>query len=475
MKKCISLFLCLLLLPGLILPVHAEVPDYDVYALIRRQIHANSTYHFECTATLGGAAPFGMDPGLWGLLKQKSASLKLSGSYVLSRAKATLGQSQLRLTLTDKDTDLLTAVATGIGDRTILSGLTEGSALSLPRGENGVWDMLYALQGESWPSLIHALMNVTADSLPENLLSPYYAEVSEWLAGYTQISVLRAENGTYSMRADSVIAPDALSSMAVRLLSKLYADEALMTALGASLTEAEKDAFLTPGMLPVLMSALYNSGLTAPLTLRRDYDSSGYMDSWELFLPFAGNISVLITTRNLTALPHTEVLLTTPERVTAICFDNEQTDSLALSGSFSSDSTDGGHSGGTFALSGSFGGLVVSEEETRYARRQDAMLVLVLQPDEQSDFHAQLLTVNLCAHAWPLGEFDDRPSYLEGSLLWQDLTGGTDITLYYSSRTGAPINLQKADSSARVLDGMNAEELQSVMSEILARLIGCLN
>ena len=486
MKKALCALLCLLLaLPATVLA--EDTATLDVAALMARQVSANSTFRVQVTAEVSEQAPSFDQEGLWTLLEAILPGLSLEGSYVMSRAGETLGNSQASLYLRREGETLTALHLNGRGDTWQLWGdaledtvvtlprdmslLLKNNYLTLPewggtavRGLGVILDRMDPAQPGQWPSPLRALLALGTESDPawrenmELVLRPYTAQVSAWMQEHMDIQLEKGEDGvprmTSELRADSA----ALKEEILALLDMFWADRPLQSLLKPYLTDAETEAYLEPGMRRLFESVLSDMRLAGEMTLSRAFTAAGELDRQTLTLPLAdGTVCTLTEEGGVRGL-------TLEKEKTVLTFTLENDAEESWQGAFRYETEEQTLSG-KYRLFASFPPMMLDASDDVRARNQTGNVTLLITPDEGMPFAAQSLTAEITAYA---GAQDTQAAHWNAILEWRETGTGAFARAEIKTRTGAAIQQQEPAGEALDLTQAGEDLRKAVGQQVLA-------
>lgn len=475
MKKLLCLLCCLLLaLPA------ALGEEISIAGLMARQVSANTTLRFQLTAEAEGSAPYFADPAVWEMLKALLPGSTLEGSYIFSKAGVTLGNSQAQFSLArgERTTPLVTL--SGRADRLLLDGLLLGdTALAFPRdtelffSENNIaqnitlskWfgallrdAALSSNDAGAWPSLKLFLtragtQNDDWQAALDTLLLPYQTALSAWMQERIALTLQKRGDGTLGTVSVMHASLPECAAQAQALLAMFYQDDALRDRLREQMTQAQAEAYLEEGMLPLFSQALSALPDAGEAVLERRYDSAGEMDGFILSLPFAGGAQAVLSWLG------GEYTLSLNLRGRSLVVSVSGTEATGYTGAFALETaqeTVSGH----YQLFTALGGVVRNEAETGRERRQTGTITLLVTPDAGSAFPSQSLTVSIDASA---GATDSKAARWNADVEWKDLSGASALRLGLKTRTAAPIAQAEAPEQATDYSNLSGDERAALL------------
>lgn len=161
--------------------------------------------------------------------------------------------------------------------------------LSYPVTDNLLDTLLPETENVSWYSAAAALMalpETSRNATWQPVLEPYYAALELWLADYAgEPQVHQQASGDTVMTVRYEIPAEDVKAQLKVLVQMALQDEAMMSALGALMTDEQQFTYLTPGLMYYYEAAIDAMTLDGAIVLERDLSTMGESVSTAVQLP----------------------------------------------------------------------------------------------------------------------------------------------------------------------------------------------
>lgn len=486
MKRLTALFLTLTILcVSSALAVAAPTDKLEKRMLAQ---YALSGFYADVTFDIKGEGVEYIDPTTWSLL-----SLLLPGAAMKYESTILSGNRESTLSLVRNETELARAVILENGESTLFrSDLISDDDIwySAPASLSAADLIAYARGGNdaAWPSLIgvvFAVMNAPEDwqTRAGVYMNNYLTELGLWMQRFSTVAILPMEDKTTSTEMTCRIPAAEVKRELQSMLSKLYADNALMTLLREVLSADEAAAYLNPSAYPTLAAMIGVLDIEEDVVIIRRFNMQGVATRWSLSLPFTSdtllsrlsiaadtgaagetyNIAIAFNPRD-DALPGAEVRLTAaqddegayigdivftlPTAREAYTVVEETTYELPY----------------TYYLYCDAPAQTYDSQNDRAERTVDVVLALTPAQGNEGHRHSLTLHADLSSRS-----SNSTPTRLNASLSLMDLTTESGLTINLSARTAVqwtPETVISAVPAEKVtrLEQMKGDAMTSLMT-----------
>lgn len=288
--KRLTAFLLMLTLLGASALASSAAPADRLERRMAEQ-YLKSGFYADLTVDIKGAEMEYIDAATWAAM-----NLLLPGTALSYESTIRRDDRETTISLARGDAELLKATILENGLLTLFKSdlLSDRDAWYAAPSTYDFVDLIARLQGgesSAWPPLAGAVLAVAG--APEEwqsragvYMNAYLTELGLWMQRFSSVALVRAEDKTTLTEMTCVISASEVKKELQSMLTRLYADNALLTLLREVLSADESAAYLNPLALPSLLSMVEALELEGDVTIGRRFNAQGAAIYWRISLPF---------------------------------------------------------------------------------------------------------------------------------------------------------------------------------------------
>lgn len=287
MKKGIAFYLVVCMIFSCVSALAAApITDYSLKEKWDLQMQG-SGFKGTVTFTAEGDTAFGMEEGLWQMLKMLLPGVQVN---IESMPRSNNRDTQVTILRGDDTVGSIKMLTDGV-QNVIRSDILGEDEYYYQYSEQ--FDLLRFMAGDTdkWPDLKNALLRiVTADDAWKEqaapLFSVYTSRLALWMQEYMDVKSESTENG-YQTRMHCLIPAEDVKVQIKRTLSLLYQDEEMLSLLRQVLSRQEQDTYLNRSNQEIFFIMLDLLPMEGDVEIERVYDEKGSALLDSVMLPFA--------------------------------------------------------------------------------------------------------------------------------------------------------------------------------------------